>query len=294
MGLLKAKVDGAWVEIAGVGMPPGGTTGQVLTKSSAADYATAWTSNQPILANNTFLQGYKADGTTAQNLIGVTTSNTVYVAGNAPALVDIAAGALSDVYLGYGAQGHIYIGPNLAVGKSISMPRLDVQGAITLWSGNWLQDEFGKGMVAGNTDGNIYFANNAICEFNNSAGLTRMRRALECYADVRIYQNLNVDVAIYRTAVGAYTFPDFVFEHAFTGGIERFRDAPGAESYEGLWPLARVEEFAEEHWRLPGHAPREEGRVDVFRRTHDLLAECERIYLHLFEHERRLAALEER
>ena len=247
---IKSGAGGTWEEIGGVGIgvPAGGTTGQILTKTSAADYATAWTSTPPILANNTYLQGYKADGTTAQSLIGMTTAD------------------------------EITIGPSLAAGKNIYVPRLTVQGALTLTDGQNLISSSGAQMCVYNAP-TLHMAVNCDAYFNFSSGKT--------------YFKGNVDIAgtLMKNTV-AYVHPDFVFEHHFTGGIERFRDAPGADTYEGLWPLARVEEFAQEHWRLPGHAARENDRVDIFRRTHDLLAELERVYLHLFDHEKRLTALE--
>lgn len=45
MGALYARVDGAWILIggAGVGVPAGGLTGQVLTKQSSTDFDTQWT-----------------------------------------------------------------------------------------------------------------------------------------------------------------------------------------------------------------------------------------------------------
>jgi hypothetical protein len=42
MALLKAQVDGAWVTVGGAGVPAGGSTGQVLVKTTAADYDTRW------------------------------------------------------------------------------------------------------------------------------------------------------------------------------------------------------------------------------------------------------------
>ena len=253
MGVLKAKVDGAWVEVggAGIGVAAGGTTGQILTKTSAADYATAWTSTPPILANNTYLRGYKVDGTTPQNLIGMTSTDD------------------------------ISIGSGLAAGKNVIVPPLTVQGPLTLQADSWITGSNGLLVLAAGADGKVYCANSSAIVFNASGG------------GGTFSQNLTVQGTLYKGAV-AYVHPDFVFEHHFTGGIERFRDAPGADAYEGLWPLARVEEFAQEHWRLPGHAARENDRVDIFRRTHDLLAECERLYLHLFDLEKRLAALEGR
>jgi collagen triple helix repeat protein len=107
-------------------------------------------------------------------------------------------------------------------------------------------------------------------------------------------RDVHIAGVLYKTNVGSYAFPDFVFEHAYTGAVQRFADAPGAQDYEGLWPLDLVEEYAREHWRLPHHAPRQDDRVDLYRRTHDLLAEAERIYLHLFDLDRRLSTLEAR
>jgi len=54
MTTLKAKVDGAWVTVGGVGVgvPAGGATNAILTKASATDYATAWTT-APILTGLT-------------------------------------------------------------------------------------------------------------------------------------------------------------------------------------------------------------------------------------------------
>ena len=51
MSVLKVKNGNEWVATltGGVGVPSGGTQGQVLTKSSAVDYATQWStiSNPP-------------------------------------------------------------------------------------------------------------------------------------------------------------------------------------------------------------------------------------------------------
>lgn len=54
MTTLKAKVSGSWVTIggAGVGVPVGGATNAILTKASAVDYATTWTTT-PILTGLT-------------------------------------------------------------------------------------------------------------------------------------------------------------------------------------------------------------------------------------------------
>lgn len=321
MTVLKARVGADWVTIGGAaaGVPAGGSTGLVLTKKSAADYDTQWATNQPILANSVSLQGYKADGTTAQNLIGVSATDDVSIgaglAGTAKQILmggnvvvpngqwlmgtrtngttHILAGTHIDgvTYIGHDATGEVHVGENcaqnimigtsLAAGKNVYVPRLTVQGPLTLGVNYWLMGSDGKQVLTPSSDTWVRFLGNTNGLFNESAGTCQFSR------------DVTINGILYKGGA-PYAHPDFVFEHHFTGGIERFRDAPGADSYEGLWPLARVEEFAQEHWRLPGHAARENDRVDIFRRTHDLLAELERVYLHLFEHERRLSELEER
>jgi hypothetical protein len=50
--VLKAKIDSTWVTVGGPGVAAGGTTGQLLSKASASDYHTQWTST-PTLADLT-------------------------------------------------------------------------------------------------------------------------------------------------------------------------------------------------------------------------------------------------
>ena len=53
MSQLKIKDGNNWINIpaSGVGVPSGGTTGQVLVKTSGTDYDTAWV-NQKLIFNN--------------------------------------------------------------------------------------------------------------------------------------------------------------------------------------------------------------------------------------------------
>jgi hypothetical protein len=88
----------------------------------------------------------------------------------------------------------------------------------------------------------------------------------------------------------AYTFPDYVFEHYATGGIDRFRTSPGAADYEGLQPLAVIEAYVREHWRFP-HLDRLDD-PGLFSGGDAILATLEEGYCYLFDHERRLCALE--
>lgn len=277
MTVLKVKsgAGGTWEEVGGVGIgvPAGGTTGQVLTKTSAADYATAWSSTPAILPNNTYLQGYRVDGTTAVSLIGVSTAGDIHLGLNFP--------GGSTIYLGYGTQGDMKIGENMAAGKNIYVPRLTVQGSLTVVSNDYgIVTAAGAQVIYHDVgSGALHFGLNTNTIFNQTSGGSSFVR--------------NVEITGTLTKGGvAYTHPDFVFEHAYTGQVEKFIDAPGAKDYEGLMPLSAVEAHTREHWCLP-HQERD-GKYDLFRRGDEVLAEVERLYLYMFEHEKRLKALEAR
>ncbi len=91
------KAAGAWsnstdlIGDAGVGVPAGGTTGQILAKTSGADYATAWVS--PIGGGNVSSSGSPTSGqaaewTGATTIIGVAvTGSGSYVKATSPTLV---------------------------------------------------------------------------------------------------------------------------------------------------------------------------------------------------------------
>lgn len=97
---------------------------------------------------------------------------------------------------------------------------------------------------------------------------------------------INVQNDIYKNNT-AYTNPDYAFEHAFTGKIERFADRDGAASYEGLMPLVRVEAYAREHLHLPRVS---RDPMGMFARGDVLLEKIEEMYLYLFEINRQLKA----
>lgn len=107
---------------------------------------------------------------------------------------------------------------------------------------------------------------------------------------------INVAGDIYKNNT-AYTNPDYVLEHLFTGKVERFKDQPGADRFEPL-TLSEVREHARRTLRLPGI---DDEPLGMFGRADLLLEHTERLYGFLWEHddrltdhERRLAALEAR
>jgi hypothetical protein len=106
---------------------------------------------------------------------------------------------------------------------------------------------------------------------------------------------MNFAADIYKNNT-AYTNPDYVLEHWATGAIVRFADRDGADRYDGLWPLSRIEAYAREHHVLPRIAEAREASgsagLGAFGGGDAVLASLEEAYLHLFDMERRLTALE--
>lgn len=179
-------------------------------------------------------------------------------------------------YVGGGDSATMQVGANVGInfngtsGTSRFFQSVQIDKTLTMIRNQWIQDNAGMQLIAG-----VLYQGTPVVQVGNNA-------------DVYIPRNLHVATTIYKAAVGAYTFPDYVFEHWATGRIVEHAKAPGAEEYHGLRALEDLRGYVEEHWRLP-HVTRD---GDMFRRLDDLLAELERVYLYLFDHERRLAAQE--
>lgn len=97
-----------------------------------------------------------------------------------------------------------------------------------------------------------------------------------------------------------YTNPDYALEHAFTGKIEAFADREGANGYPGLTSLKDVETYARKHFQLPQIARFNAMLADpecgtgLFTRADAALELIEEIFLHLFDVNQRINALEAR
>ena len=100
---------------------------------------------------------------------------------------------------------------------------------------------------------------------------------------------LNLAADIYKNGT-AYSNPDYVLEHWATGKITKFADKEGAANYPGLMPLAAIRSFVNDNWHLPRFGQRADH--GMFSGSDALLASVEEAYLHLFDHEDRIAALE--
>jgi len=88
----------------------------------------------------------------------------------------------------------------------------------------------------------------------------------------------------------AFTNPDYVFEHYYTGQIVKFADNPGASTYNGKLSIEDIEQIAKETHRLPGFNDLPTG---AFERFDMLLEKLEEAYLCIFELNKRVKELEQ-
>jgi len=101
---------------------------------------------------------------------------------------------------------------------------------------------------------------------------------------------INVQAGIYLNNA-AYTNPDFVFEHHFTGRIAQFAEKPRAKDYAGLMALDDLAGHVRRTLRLPGIDDRP---ADIFARSDIALEKIEELTLYVLQLHARLAALEAR
>lgn len=100
--------------------------------------------------------------------------------------------------------------------------------------------------------------------------------------------SLNVLNNVYKNGT-AYTNPDYVFEHFFTGGIEKFKNNFGAEKYSGLWELEKIEDYVAENFRLPGIIDVPTG---IFDMADIALEKIEQLFLYAISAHKRIKKLE--
>lgn len=98
-----------------------------------------------------------------------------------------------------------------------------------------------------------------------------------------------VQTNVYKGAT-AYNNPDYVFEKWATGKIEKYKNNPGAQSYDCLWKLEEVEEFVKKKFYLP-RIKREE-MTGIFDMADYALLHIEELFIYLFDINKRLKALE--
>jgi hypothetical protein len=99
---------------------------------------------------------------------------------------------------------------------------------------------------------------------------------------------VNVSGGIYLNN-SAYTNPDYVFEHHFTGGIKKYADRPRAKDYRGRLAIDELERHVAAHLRFPGIG---DEPTDIFERGDIALEKLEEQALYLFELNARIGRLE--
>jgi hypothetical protein len=78
----------------------------------------------------------------------------------------------------------------------------------------------------------------------------------------------------------AYTNPDYVFEHEYTGQISKFANCEGAQGYRGRLSLSDLRDYTREHLRLPGISDQPMG---MFERGDKALEKIEELTLYVLE-----------
>lgn len=94
--------------------------------------------------------------------------------------------------------------------------------------------------------------------------------------------SLNAAGDIYKNN-GAYTNPDYVFEHWSTGKIEKFIENDGAKEYKGLMSIPDVENYVRTQYCLPHVAEMRKRNGGLFAGGDAILASLEEAYLHIFD-----------
>lgn len=87
----------------------------------------------------------------------------------------------------------------------------------------------------------------------------------------------------------AYTNPDYVLEHAYTGKVVKFAGNPGASEYTGRMNLDDLRTFTRSNLRLPGIG---DGPTGAFRRADIALEKIEELTLHVLDLHDRIKQLE--
>lgn len=100
---------------------------------------------------------------------------------------------------------------------------------------------------------------------------------------------INVAGDIYKNNT-AYTNPDYVFELAYRGTVEKYKNRPGAAGYFRM-ALEELEQFIRENLRLPRI---QEEPAGIFDRGDRALEKIEELFVYLFEINERLKRLEEK
>jgi hypothetical protein len=243
------------------------------------------------------------------------------------AMYGVGAGQVNRRLIGLAADDNLTIGGDLASGKQIlllgpiwTVSPAQLRSTVTLQMGQWLQWDTVQALLV-DSERRLVLGENAAWTYINSDGLTvpaeswitasgGMQFANISQSQQRIYlgggggeirfnfgcgvqsdghlnmqgfnifgdtrtnifcREIQVVTGIAKQGAAFYTYPD----HVFT---------------EPVPPLAEVARYCEAHHRLPS-MPRPAGGPELFARTDALEAEVERLYLYLFDHERRLDAL---
>lgn len=162
------------------------------------------------------------------------------------------------------------------------------QNSISLANAKWIA---WKSSGSSGTEGLGIRGNASVLEFYTGATALTIGSGLQIGAPTggdKGAGTLNVATGIYLNGT-AYTNPDYVFEQWATGKVVKYAKNVGASIYKPM-TLVETEAYAKKNWHLPGFG--QKAGLDFLGGSEVLLARVEESYLHLFDHEHRLEALE--
>lgn len=102
---------------------------------------------------------------------------------------------------------------------------------------------------------------------------------------------INVSGDLFKDGT-AFTNPDFVLEHYYTGQIVRFINNPGAKQYKGILSIDDMMKYTKKHYKLPGMPSTKV--MGVFGRADFLLSKVEESHMYIGELHHRVNKLEEK
>ena len=99
---------------------------------------------------------------------------------------------------------------------------------------------------------------------------------------------INTAADIYKNN-SAYTNPDYVLEHYYTGKIEKYKENDGAKDYPGVMPIAELDNYMREHNSLP---TRPSGTMGIFERADWVQEKLEEQAIYIVQLHERIEKLE--
>jgi hypothetical protein len=187
----------------------------------------------------------------------------------------------------------------VTIGSSGTSNSLTIYGSIILSSGSYVQAETfqtggGAAMVINPGGALSLFAGSASGWKVDTGSAKALYPSVDNTFDIGINGTNDVRAIYLQTDIykagSAYTNPDFVFEHHFTGRVSE-KNKQGAKKYKGRKSLDAVRDHVRQNHRFETIPDKQTG---MFERGDIALELLEEAYLHMFDLHDRIKVLEAR